>query len=98
MGRGVCVFRAKKYQRFTDLTYRANYERLLSFTTGSTFPNWDRQTLSEYKIIIPSGSTIQVFETLIEKIFKHIENLSEENTSLITLNDILHSKLATTGN
>lgn len=98
LGRGVCVFRAKKFQCFTDLTYKSNYNTLLSYTTGSTFPNWDRQTLSEYKIVLPTETCAGSFENFIESVFIAIENKSRENTFLIEFKDILLSKVATIEN
>ncbi|MEJ7828953.1 MAG: restriction endonuclease subunit S, partial [Segetibacter sp.] len=53
LGRGVCSFRAKKSQEFVDVLYRNLYQKLLALTTGSTFPNWDGITLSNFPILIP---------------------------------------------
>src|SRR5690554_8037525 len=54
LGRGVCSIRGIISQRFADFTYKHILNELLSLTTGSTFPNWDRDTLSKFQVIIPN--------------------------------------------
>jgi len=95
LGRGVCSFRAKQSQYFVDLLYINNIDKLLTYTTGSTFPNWDRQTLSNYPIILSCLDTTQSFETKVNPIIKNIEYLSKEIILLSKLKNLLLSKLAT---
>jgi type I restriction enzyme S subunit len=71
---------------------------LLSYTTGSTFPNWDGQTLAKYPIIVPSKDAIMKFETKVNPIIKYIENLSKELEITLKMKDLLLSKLATIEN
>jgi type I restriction enzyme S subunit len=98
IGRGVCSFRAKHSQTFVDLLYKNNINKLLSYTTGSTFPNWDGQTLANYPIIVPRKAVIKAFETKVNAIIKYIENLSMELEFTIKMKDLLLSKLATIEN
>lgn len=98
LGRGVCSFRAKHSQTFVDLLYKNNINQLLSYTTGSTFPNWDGQTLAKYPIIVPSKGVIIRFEAKASLIIKHIENLSVEIEIAQKMKNLLLSKLATVEN
>jgi type I restriction enzyme S subunit len=98
LGRGVCSFRAKQSQSFVDLLYKNNINKLLSCTTGSTFPNWDGQTLTQYPIIVPSKVEILRFETKVSAIIKYIENLSMELKITKKMKDLLLSNLATIEN
>lgn len=98
LGRGVCSFRAKQSQRFVDQVYISNLSQLLSYTTGSTFPNWDGQTLLNYPILIPELQIILKFEKIINPIMKKVEGLSKENILLDNLRNLLLSKLATIEN
>ncbi len=98
LGRGVCSFRAKHSQCFVDLLYLNSLNKLLSYTTGSTFPNWDGQTLSNFSIIVPMESTIKLFEQKASLIFKHLECLSKEIVIIDRMKNLLLSKLATIEN
>ena len=98
LGRGVCSFRAKKSQAFVDYLYKINLNKLLSYTTGSTFPNWDGQTLSKYPVTIPESNLINMFDSKIKPFTKHIELLSIEIIKLNELQHLLLSKLATIEN
>lgn len=98
LGRGVCSFRAKHSQTFVDLLYKNSINKLLSYTTGSTFPNWDGQTLANYPIIVPNKAAILRFDTKVVSIIKYIENLSMELEITKKLKELLLSKLATIEN
>lgn len=98
LGRGVCSFRAKQSQRFIDQTYINNLSQLLSYTTGSTFPNWDGLTLLNYPILIPESQIVLKFEKIIDLIMKKVERLSVEKILLDNLRNLLLSKLATIKN
>ncbi len=98
LGRGVCSFRAKHSQSFVDLLYSNIINKLLSYTTGSTFPNWDGQTLSNFQIIVPIDSIIRLFEKKASIIFRHIEYLSSEIVIIDKMKNLLLSKLATIEN
>ena len=71
---------------------------MLSYTTGSTFPNWDGQTLAKYPIIVPSKAVIMRFEIKGNSIIKYIEDLSIELEITNKMKDLLLSKLATIEN
>jgi type I restriction enzyme S subunit len=94
LGRGVCSFRAKISQQFVDLLYKHNFNQLISLTTGSTFPNWDGQTLSFFPIIIPKTDILEIFEMKAAKICQNKTFYSKENILLEKCMDILLSKLA----
>ncbi len=98
LGRGVCSFRAKHSQTFVDLLYKNNINKLLSYTTGSTFPNWDWQTLAQYPIFVPSKGVILKFETIVNSIIMYIENFNLELEISKRINELLLSKLATIEN
>ncbi len=98
LGRGVCSFRAKTSQQFVNQLYKNNLNKLLSFTTGSTFPNWDRNTLSSFSVIIPQSHIINNFEKITVKLFKKINLFSKEIIILEDIKNILLSKLATIEN
>jgi type I restriction enzyme S subunit len=93
LGRGVCSIRAKKSQRFVDLIFRSSINELLSLTTGSTFPNWDRTTLSNFPSIIPPSSIVERFENKASQIYTHVEILSMEHQSLIELRNLILAKM-----
>jgi type I restriction enzyme, S subunit len=95
LGRGVCSFRAKKSQRFADQLYKNISNKLLMLTTGSTFPNWDRLSLSDFPVIVPQDSFVKEFENNANKLFLHLENMSKESVLLQNTKDLLLSKLAT---
>lgn len=98
LGRGVCSFRAKQSQRFVELLYRENFNKLLSLTTGSTFPNWDGQTLSSFPIIVPTKHLMNEFDRKVDKAFAYLEIHQRENTLMYKTKDLLLSKLATIEN
>jgi type I restriction enzyme S subunit len=93
LGRGVCSFRALKFQRFVDQVYKNAIQELLGLTTGSTFPNWDRQTISSFKVITPLEPILKEFEELVESIFNQNENLWLQNLSLKELKVLILAKM-----
>jgi type I restriction enzyme, S subunit len=98
LGRGVGVLRNKNYQNFLDILYKTNLFKLISLTTGSTFPNWDRETLSSHKVIIPCESVLKDFELIVSKLNENIQILSKSRIAIIKLRNLLLSKLATIEN
>lgn len=95
LGRGVCSIRGKKYQVFTDQLFKHSIREMLGLTTGSTFPNWSRQTLSEFKSIVPSDKVLQIFEGLVTPKINKVEAGVIESESLTKLRDTLLPKLIT---
>ena len=93
LGRGVCSFRAKSFQRFVDQLYKTSIQELLVLTTGSTFPNWDRFTLSEFPAILPESYIIHQFEMKAESVYCHIEMLWKENSIIEMMRNLLLSKM-----
>lgn len=97
LGRGVCSIRNYKYQRFADELFKINIYELLTFVTGSTFPNWDRDTLSNYKVLIPSDDLLKLYCEKIESLYRVIENLFNEIVKINEIQTLLLSKMATVG-
>jgi type I restriction enzyme S subunit len=98
LGRGVCSMRAKKNQNFVDLLYKDNIQKLLSYTTGSTFPNWDGQTLVNFGVIVPKDFLLISFDAIVKPLGVHLENLSKQVVNFDELKALLLSKLATIEN
>ena len=76
LGRGVCSFRAKESQCFVDQLYKHSMVKMLTLTTGSTFPNWDKQTLSDFPVIRPLSRIINLFEGKVTRLVEHLKILS----------------------
>ncbi|WP_441004018.1 restriction endonuclease subunit S [Pseudocolwellia agarivorans] len=93
LGRGVCSIRGKKHQVFTYQLFKHSIREMLGLTTGSTFPNWSRQTLSEFKSIVPSDKVLQIFEGLVTPKINKVEAGVIESESLTKLRDTLLPKL-----
>ncbi|MEY8197639.1 MAG: restriction endonuclease subunit S, partial [Colwellia sp.] len=89
LGWGVCSIRGKKSQAFTDQLYKYSIREMLGLTTGSTFPNWSRQTLSEFKSIVPSAEALQLFDELVAPKIEKVEIGVIESQSLTQLRDTL---------
>ncbi|AVR46484.1 hypothetical protein C7S20_15105 [Christiangramia fulva] len=94
LGRGVCSFRGIQSQRFVDELYKYSLEELLSYTTGSTFPNLDGQTLLNFPSIVPSAELVELFDQFINSIMSLVENKAKQNNYLIEIQNLLLSKMA----
>jgi type I restriction enzyme S subunit len=94
IGRGVCAIRSK-YQNHLIQLVKCNLNEILKDVTGSTFPNIDRVTLSDYPIAISTNTLLEKFD----KKVSHIANLvwvkSLENQKLTELKALLLSRMAT---
>ena len=93
LGRGVCSVRGKLSQVFSDQLFKKCIKEMLGLTTGSTFPNWSRQTLSEFKVIIPTETVIKMFDNFVSPNISKIEASVSESESLTKLRDTLLPKL-----
>lgn len=98
LGRGVCSFRAKISQILVDQLYKFLMYELLSLTTGSTFPNWDGQTLSNFPILIPTKNVQADFEVTTIKILKYKYVSSTEKMKAQEILSLLLSKVTTIEN
>jgi type I restriction enzyme S subunit len=94
LGRGVCSLRAKQSLRFVNQSYNSIYKRMLSFTTGSTFPNWSRDTLEEFPVLTPTPLLIDNFESFSSIILYYCELTLKELILLLNLKDVLMTKMA----
>jgi type I restriction enzyme S subunit len=93
LGRGVCSVRAKSSQCFVDQIFKSSIAKMLGLTTGSTFPNWSRHTLSGFETITPPNSITERFEKLISPKIGRIESGVYESETLSRLRDTLLPKL-----
>ncbi|QXU42961.1 restriction endonuclease subunit S [Pedobacter sp. D749] len=93
LGRGVCSLRAFHSQRFVDQVYQNSLQKLLALTTGSTFPNWDRLTLSNFLIIIPSRDLMEEYEKKISLVFGLIESKHKEIIIINNIKKVLFAKM-----
>ena len=93
LGRGVCSFRAKSSQCYTDQVFKNNIDSLLSLTTGSTFPNWDRKTLSSFPVVIPKSNVTEHFEQTVSNISNKADYASMENIKLTEIKELISAKM-----
>jgi type I restriction enzyme S subunit len=93
LGRGVCSVRGVRSQVFTDEIFKNSIKTLLGLATGSTFPNWSRQILNEFKVIQPQSNVIDAFNNLISPNVQKAELNVIESEYLSELRDILLPKL-----
>ncbi|MBK8443156.1 MAG: restriction endonuclease subunit S [Sphingobacteriales bacterium] len=94
IGRGVCAIRSK-YQNYLIQLMKCNLNELLKDVTGSTFPNIDRVTISDYPITISTNTLLEEFEKKVSAISNLVWIKSLENQKLSELKNLLLSKLAT---
>ncbi len=94
LGRGVCSFKGLKSQRFIDELFKSNLDKLLTYTTGSTFPNWDRQTLLDFPSIVPPNEVILKFHKMTNTLFSLVETKAKANKKLIKFQTLLFSRMA----
>ena len=95
LGRGVGIIRTPKAQRFIDQFYKWNLHKFQGDVTGSTFPNWDKEMISKFKILVPQENTIIDFEETVSLISGHLELKYKEKSKMQEFKGILLSKLAT---
>ncbi len=93
LGRGVCSFKGKISQYFVDLLFKENLNSMLTLTTGSTFPNWRREELESFSIIVPDKYVISSFDQIVSKIFHKVENTSKEIISLSKFINLILQKM-----
>jgi type I restriction enzyme S subunit len=94
LGRGVCSFRGIQSQRFVDELYKYSLEELLSYTTGSTFPNLDGRTLLSFPSIVPSAILIDLFQQCSDSMLSVVEFKAKENKYLNEIQILLLSRMA----
>ncbi len=92
IGRGVCAIKSK-YPFFNLLMIKNNLNTILKDVTGSTFPNLDRKTLEEFKIVIGNYALILTFETKFKSLNETIKLLHTQSTILEELKDLLLAKM-----
>ena len=93
LGRGVCSFRAKRSQCFVDQLYKNNFKQMLALTTGSTFPNWSKQTLTEFPAIFFQPPVAEEFDKFISPLVFRQEKTINQSRTFENLRDTLLPKL-----
>lgn len=93
IGRGVCAIRSKN-QLYTQLAIKVNLPEILKDVTGSTFPNLDRKTLEDFKIVVPSEEILHNFEALTTPLNRFLINKAQEVYKLNELKNLLLAKMA----
>jgi len=93
LGRGVCAIRSTHNQPFVDHLFKHELNKLLSLTTGSTFPSWTGPILKQYKVIVPSMKIMASFSELMQSTIDFISNNTNENERLSSIRDALLPKL-----
>jgi len=97
IGRGVCSVTAKISQCFVDQTYFAIRDRLLSYTTGSTFPNWSSDEICGFPTVAPPKPVIKEFDDLLLPIVNTLELKHSENRLLQRIADLFYPRMAQVG-
>jgi len=97
IGRGVAAIRAKSGSDTRFLTYllHSAIQRLLSFSTGSTFPNIDRKSISSIQIGLPSLSEQQSITSILSDMDAEIAALETRREKTITLKRGMMQELLT---
>jgi len=93
LDRGVCSVRGKRSQCFVDQIFKSSIATMLGLTTGSTFPNWSRQTLSGFETVIPPVPIVDKFEGMISPKIERIESGVNESETITKLRDTLLPEL-----
>jgi type I restriction enzyme S subunit len=97
IGRGVCSI-SSNYQLHIIQLIKSNLSEILKDVTGSTFPNIDRVTLGDFRVVLGSRNTFEKFEQQQSPINQMILLKSKENQKLTELKELLLSRLATIEN
>jgi type I restriction enzyme S subunit len=92
IGRGVCSINSK-YHFFISLLIKDNLQLILKDVTGSTFPNLDRKTIEEFKIIMAEKKHLEIFEKRLEPLDITLKSKKEEIQKLESLNELLLARM-----
>jgi len=92
IGRGVCSINSK-YHFFISLLIKDNLQLILKDVTGSTFPNLDRKTIEEFKIIMAEKKHLEIFEKRLEPLDITLKSKKEEIQKLESLNELILAKM-----
>jgi type I restriction enzyme S subunit len=97
IGRGVAAIRAKSGSDTRFLTYllHSAIQRLLSFSTGSTFPNIDRKSISSIQIGLPSLTEQQSIASVLSDIDAEIAALETRREKTRALKQGMMQELLT---
>lgn len=93
IGRGVCSI-SNNNMFHLSLLIKNNLFEILKDVTGSTFPNLDRQTLENYKVIEPIEQIKEQFESDFKSLDKSLKIMKKQNRKLTQLQSLLLSRLA----
>jgi type I restriction enzyme S subunit len=94
IGRGLCAIRCKSgNQVFTFQQLKDRFQEEDSMGGGTIFKAVTKGDMLGIKLIQPEDSLAKRFESLIEPVFKEIENLTAKNSILRRTRDLLLPKL-----
>lgn len=93
LGRGVCSIRGRTSQAFVDYIFKYHTIGMLALTTGSTFPNWSKETLSRFLVIAPDPKAVNKFQKITGHMIEKQKANAVQLASLTTLRDTLLPKL-----
>lgn len=84
IGRGIAAIRANKKSTslFIELILIKNLEKILTYTTGSTFQNIDSKSLKEFKFNIPSFPEQQKIAAFLSSVDDKLTQLKKKKTLL----------------
>jgi len=93
----VIRFRPKDKQNYTFMYQILNSDyfknKLLTMASGSAQPNFGPIHLKQIKLLVPDKKTLDVFNNLVNPIYKRIITIKSENQTLAALRDLLLPKL-----
>ena len=93
IGRGVCAINSL-YQNFTEFLIKVNLSEILKYVTGSTFPNLDRKTIENYRILVGSDDILNYFENTIKPLTDLAKEQATMNIYLTELKEVLLSMMS----
>lgn len=91
IGRGVCSI-SNNNMFYLSLLIKNNLFEILKDVTGSTFPNLDKQTLENYKVIEPIAIIKEQFESDFKSMDKSLKIMKRQNQKLKQLQSLLLSR------
>ena len=93
IGRGVCAINSV-YQNFTEFLIKVNLSEILKDVTGSTFPNLDRKTIENYRVLVSNYDVLNYFENTIKPLTDLAKEQATMNIYLTELKEVLLSMMS----
>lgn len=86
---------SEKYKEYVYFLLIRMIERISKHTVGATMKHLRRDTILDYKIVVPSDAIIKQFSQLCSNIFSEIEIIYKSNKNIINSRGILIETLVT---